>query len=141
MTLNDYFKDPRKFKRRIIVMSVKDEGSKYIKGFDAAKGLKLKMKIAFQNSYVAVIDQGREFLYEKASASKIECSYKVGDKYIDIVSSGFGCGKKSSVKIGETEYSPDRPGLNVVIFKSKNLKLADAFFTDSYRDENLTVIK
>jgi hypothetical protein len=141
MTLNEYFKDPGKFKKRIIVISVKDEGSKYVKNFSAAAGLKLKMKFAFQNSYVAVVDPKRDFLYEKSSTAKIECSYKVGDKYIDIVSAGFGSGKRSSVRVSGEEYSLDRTGLNVVIFNARNLKLVDSFSCDSYRDENLTVTK
>ena len=141
MTLNEYFANPRKFKNCIIVISAKDEASNYIKNFEAASRLRLRLKLGFQASYVAVVDQSREFLYEKSAQDKIECSYKVGKRYIDIISAGFNCGKTASIKINEEEFSLNRTGLNVVIFKSKSLKLVDSFSCDSFGDEMLTVTK
>ena len=139
MTLNEYFKKNARFKNKIIVISVKDEASRYISNFTAASDLGLCMKIKFRASYVAVIDIKRDFLYERSSNSKIECSYKVGSKYIDIVSAGFNSGNFSSVKVGEREYSANATGLNVVIFKSKSLKPVDRFVCDSFFDSALTV--
>ena len=139
MNLNEYFKKPRRFKNKIIVISVKDEASRYISNFNAASDLGLCMKIKFRASYVAVIDMKRDFLYEKQSDSKIECSYKVNSKYIDIISAGFNSGNISSVKVGDREYSPNATGLNVVILKSKSLRLVDRFVCDSFLDSTLAV--
>ena len=141
MNLNEYFANVKKFKKKIIVISVKDEGAKYIKNFTARAGLKIKMDLKFRQSYVAVIDPMREFLYEKSDSAKIACSYKVGKKYIDIVSAGFESGKISSVIVDGEECSPNRTGLNVVILKSKNLQLVKSFSCDTFADDKLTIIK
>lgn len=141
MNLNEYFANVKKFKKKIIVISVKDEGAKYIKNFTARSGLKIKMDLKFRQSYVAVIDPMREFLYEKSDSSKIACSYKVGKKYIDIVSAGFDAGKVSSVKVDGEEYSLNRTGINVVILKSKSLKLVESFNCNTFADDKLTVTK
>ena len=139
MTLNDYFKNPRRLKNKIIVISAKDEASRHISKFTAGAALGLKMKMNFRASYVAVIDMKRDFLYERSSDSKIECSYKVNSKYIDIVSAGFDAGNISSIKVGEREYSANLTGLNVAVFKSKSLRAVDRFVCDSFLDGNLTV--
>jgi len=139
MTLNEYFKNPRRFKNKIIVISARDEASRYISKFKAGLRLGLDMKIKFRASYVAVIDMKRDFLYERSSDSKIECSYKVNSKYIDIVSAGFDSGNISSIRVGDREYSANLTGLNVAVFKSRSLRPVDRFVTDSFLDETLTV--
>ena len=139
MNLNEYFSDFGRFKNKIIVISVKDEASRYISGFTSRFDMKLKMNLKFRGSYVAVIDPFRDFLYEKSSNEKIECSYMVGRKYIDIVSAGFECGNTSSVKVGDLEFSPSRNGINVVIFKNKSLKAVDRFSCNSFLDRDLTL--
>ena len=132
MDLNEYFKNWKKFKNKIIVISVKDEASKHLKQFTSKVDLKLKMDIKFRGSYVAVVDMKRNFWYENASKDKIECSYQVKDKYIDIVSAGFDAGNKSSIKIGLDEFSYNKTGLNISIFNFKNLKLIDSFYVNTY---------
>ncbi|MBE6645654.1 MAG: glycosyltransferase [Ruminococcaceae bacterium] len=139
MNINEYFSNPKKFKNKIIVMSLKDEGSRYISGFYARGNLGLSMKIGFRDSYVAVVDMKRDFVYESASKSKIECSYRVGRKYIDVVSAGFEAGNTSSVKVGEMEYSLNMGGINVVVLKSRSLAPADSFVCNSYLDESLNI--
>ena len=139
MTLNEYFEKPSRFKNKIIIISAKDEASRYVANFTAAARLGLGMKIKFRESYVAVIDMKRDFLYEKSAGGKIECSYKVGNKYIDIVSAGFESGNVSSVRVENNEYSRNATGLNVVILKNKSLKPKDSFFADSFADSSLSV--
>ena len=139
MNVNEYFSNPKRFKRKIIVMSVKDEASRYISGFTARFGMGLNMNLKFRGSYVAVIDMKRDFLYEKNASSKIECSYRVGNKYIDIISAGFESGNTSSIKVGDNEYSFNATGLNVAIFKNKSLRIVDRFVCDSFLDGDLTV--
>ena len=141
MNLNEYFSKPGRFRNKIIVMSVKDEASRYISEFSAGVQMGLGLKLKFRNSYVSLIDGRRDFLYEKSSDSKIQCSYKVGRKYIDIVSAGFECGNISSVKVGDREYSMNANGLNVVILKSKSLLPYDTFVCNSYLDKELKIIR
>ena len=141
MNLNEYFSRPEKFRNKIIIMSVKDEASRYISEFFAGAEMGLGLKLKFRNSYVALIDGRRDFLYENSSDSKIECSYKVGKKYIDIVSAGFECGNTSSVKVGNREYSMNANGVNVVILKSRSLLPYDTFVCNSYLDKELKIIR
>lgn len=141
MTLNEYFQNPKRFNNKIIVIAAKDEASKNIKEFVCGAKFHLKLNLKYRNSYVAVIDPKRDFLYEEASASKIECSYKVDDKYIDIVSAGFSCGNVSSIKVGDNEYSINKTGLNIAIFDYKKLKLIDSFNCDTFSNEELLLVK
>ena len=141
MTLNEYFSKPEKFKNKIIVMSVKDEASRYISRFSAGVDMGLGFNLKFRSSFVALIDMKRDFLYEKSSDSKIECSYKVGRKYIDIVSAGFDAGNLSSVKVGRLEHSMNRGGLNVVIFRNNSLRVYDSFVCNSYLDKELRIVR
>ena len=140
MNLNEYFSRPEKFKNKIIVMSVRDEASRYISRFTAGLDLGLALKLKFRESYVALIDFSRDFVYEKSSGAQIRCSYKVGKRYIDIVSAGFECGNFSSVKVGRREYSMNSNGLNVVILKSKSLLPVDSFVCNSYLDRELKIV-
>lgn len=139
MNINEYFGSAKKFKNKIIVISVKDEASKYIKKFTSAKNLGLKLPLGYRSSYVAVADASRDFLYEEASEGKIECSYKVKDRYIDIVSAGFTSGNTSSIKIDGEEYSFSKNGLNIAIFNSRSLKLSDTFFCDTHSSGRLLI--
>lgn len=141
MDLNRYFKNARKFRNKIIVISVKDEASKYISHFNEKKNLHLNMTLNFRESYVAVVDLKRKFIYEEASKKEITCSYKVAEnKYVDIISSGYNVGNKSSIKINkEKEYSLNKTGINIAIFNYKSLKLIDKFNVNTYADKNLTI--
>ena len=139
MNINEYFGNAKKFKNKIIVIAAKDEASKYIKKFTSAAKLKLKLPLGYRSSYVAVVDASRDFLYEEVAEGKIECSYKVKQRYIDVVSAGFTFGNTSSIKIDGEEYSFCKSGLNIAIFNSKSLKLSDAFFCDTHSSGRLLV--
>ena len=139
MNLNEYFSNTRYFKNKIIVISAKNEPSKKIKRFLSRENLGLKMEIGYRNSYIAVIDNKRGFIFEKADKDIQECSYKVKNKYIDIISAGFESGDKSSIKIDSVEYSNNRRGLNIAIFHYKSLALVDKFFVDTCEDSSLTI--
>lgn len=141
MNLNEYFKRIKKYKNCIIVISGKDESAKYINNFVMKGNLHLNCKIGNRDSYVALIDFRREFVYEKNSQQRIACSYQVDEKFIDIISEGYNCGNKSSIKVGFNEYSLNRRGVNIAIFNAKTLKLVDKFAVDSHGDETLTLIK
>ena len=141
MTINEYFKNPMRFRNKIVIISAKDEASRYIANFRAGFDMGLELKIKFRESYVALIDMKRDFLYEKSSHTKIECSYKVDNKYIDIISAGFECGNLSSIRVLENEYSRNATGLNVVVLKNKSLKIVDSFACDSFLDSGLNLMR
>lgn len=86
-----------------------------------------------------MIDIKRQFYYEHTSNDMYECSYKVKDKFIDIISAGYDKGNKSSIKIDDTEYSCNRRGLNVAVFNYRTLTLIDKFYCDTYSDQFLTI--
>ena len=139
MNLNEYFSNVKYFKNKIIVISAKDESSKKIRKFVAGENLGLKLNIGHNNSYVAVIDNKRNFIFEKADNKSQDCSYQVKNKYIDIISAGFDSGNKSSIRIGDNEFSNNCRGLNFAIFHYKSLALVDKFFVDSNDDSSLTI--
>lgn len=139
MDINQYFSNMKYFKNKIIVISAKDEPSRKLTLLEFKENLRLKMEIGYRNSYVAVIDNKRGFVYEKADKNIIDCSYQIKNNYIDIVSAGFDNGNKSSIKIGETEYSKNKRSLNIAIFHYKSLLLVDSFYVDTYEDESLTI--
>lgn len=139
MDINQYFSNMKYFKNKIIVISAKDEPSRKLTLLEFKENLRLKMEIGYRNSYVAVIDNKRGFVYEKADKNIIDCSYQIKNNYIDIVSAGFDNGNKSSIKIGETEYSKNKRSLNIAIFHYKSLLLVDSFYVDTYEDKSLTI--
>ena len=139
MKLNEYFSNVKNLKRKIIVISVKDEASKHIKNFYNKVNLGLDMNINYRDSYVAVVDLSRDFVYELAQQQQIDCSYQVGKKFIDIISAGFASNNKSSIVVDNKEYSFDKIGLNIAIFNYKNLKLIDRFNVNSYAGGSLTI--
>ena len=61
MTINEYFKNPMRFRNKIIIISAKDEASRYIANFRAGFDMGLELKIKFRESYVALIDMKRDF--------------------------------------------------------------------------------
>jgi hypothetical protein len=141
MNINEYFEDMRYFRNKIIVISAKDEASMKIKKFTNKENLNLEMKIGYRGAYVAVVDFKRGFCFEKSTDDKYECAYRVGKKYIDIVSSGYNSGPLSSIKVGDSEYSKNRRGLNVAVFHYKSLLLVDSFFVDTNSDNDLKLMR
>lgn len=138
MNLNEYFKK-LKLNKCIVVIVSRDEASKFISEFSLKTKLKLKMDLKYRDSYVAVIDYKRDFVYEEKSQQKIECSYKLNNQYINIVSMGLNAGFKSSIKIDNEEFCYNKTGLNIAIFNNKNLQLIDKFYVNSFTDKSLTI--
>lgn len=139
MDINEYFGDLRHFKNKIVVIAAKDEASRFVGRLKVKERLGLDMQVGYRNSYVAVVDAKRGFVYEHASKDAYECSYKVGRRFIDIQSAGFGNGNKASIKIGDKEFSHNRRGFNVAVFHYRSLALVDSFFVDLNDDAALTV--
>lgn len=141
MDINEYFKNYKFLKNKIIVISSKDEPSKYFNLFTSKSLLGLNESVLYRNSYVAVIDFKRKFVFEHVDKDKYCCSYQVKKKFIDILSSGFDSGNKSSIKIDENEFSLNHRGLNFAIFHYKTLDLIDKFYCDTYADKTLQIIR
>ena len=139
MDINEYFSNTKYFKNKIIVIAAKDEASRLVGRIKAKEALGLNMHIGYRNSYVAVIDMKRSFVYENVLKDSYECSYKVGKRFVDIFSAGFGNGNRASIKVGDNEYSTNRRGLNIVVLHYKSLALVDRFFVDTNEDTTLTV--
>lgn len=140
MNLNQYFNNPKKFRNKIIVISAKDSANSHFGKFVKRNEYQLKTPLSFRDSYVAVVDMKNNFLYERVSQSRINCSYQVENKYIDIVSAGFSCGNNSSICVNNQEFSFNKRGLNFVIF-NHNLKCLDRFYVDSHEDKDLNILK
>ena len=139
MDINEYFSNTKYFKNKIIVIAAEDDASVLKGRIKIKENLGLAMNMGYRNSYVAVIDMKRNFVYEKASKESYECSYKVGNRFIDIVSAGYENGNRASIKIGDNEYSMNKKGLNIAVFHYKTLALVDRFSVDSNGDKSLTV--
>lgn len=138
MDLNTYFKKPKKFKNKIIVITVKDSANVHYGKFTNRKLYHLEKNLNFRDSLIAVIDMKNNFVYENVSNTLINGTYQVKDNYIDIVSAGYKTGNVSSVKVKNKEFSLGKRGLNVVIFNQK-LRCIDSFYVDSYEDKTLLV--
>lgn len=139
MNLNEYFSNGKDLKNKILVISGKDEPSKWLSNFVHKENINLQMDIGFRNSYIAVVDYNRGFIFENSQSGKYECSYQVKNKFIDIVSAGFEGGNVSSIKIDDKEYSDNRRGLNFALFNYKTLALIDKFHVDTYGDKTLEI--
>ena len=139
MNLNEYFKNRRFFKNKIIVISAKDSASRYKSEFFAKSNLGLALPLMYRDAYVAVVDMKRGFVFEKHSKEKYECSYQVKDRFIDMVSAGYNTGNCSSIKINEQEFSCNKNGLNFAIFHYKSLELVDKFYVNTHSDKGLTI--
>ncbi len=139
MNLNEYFSNRKLFKDSIIVISAKDDCSGKLRRFTAKSILGLEMSVGFRNSYVAVVDLKRGFVYEHATKERYECSYQVGDRFIDIITAGRDCGDCSSIVVGSNEFSHNKRGLNIALFNYKTLVLQDSFFVDTCSDDALLI--
>lgn len=140
MNINEYFKKLN-LKKCIVVIVSRDEASKYISEFSEKSKLKLRAPLKYRDSYVAVVDKKKHFVYEETSQQKIECSYKIMDNYINIVSMGLNAGYRSSIKIDNNEYCCNKTGLNIAIFDNKTFKIIDKFYVNSFSDQTLTIKK
>lgn len=140
MDINEYFTKTN-LKDAIVVISLKDNIGKNIKNFTTKNKLGINIDAGFRESYIAVIDKKRKFLWEKSSKKMQNISYQVGEKFIDVVSAGFEEGNVSSIKISDDEFSLNHRGLNIAIFHYKSLVLLDYFYVDTHQDETLKVVR
>lgn len=79
-----------------------------------------------RDSFIGIIDQKR-VVYEALSNRKIEYTVSLpGGGKIVVASSGFNTGSYSSITIDGKEYSPNRTGLNIVVFDNETQLVVDS---------------
>lgn len=139
INLNQYIERIENLNDFIIVISAKDEPALNIGGFESKKILGINCNIKFRDSYIAIIDKKRNFVYENSSCQKIEYAYKVGNSKINVVSAGWNAGNFSSIKVNEKEYSKNNRGLNIVLFNSETLEFVDSINCDTFGDKKLII--
>lgn len=117
----------------IIVLAAKDEISQSLtaESRKALKsyGLSVLSEIGFREPYVCVID-GENIVYEKKGTSSQEITYE-NDGLI-VKSSGFDAGNTVSVIFGNEECSTGRRGINAVVYDTKESKVLESVFFDTY---------
>ena len=122
---------------KMIFISAKDEASKSISketkvSFIESYGLIELSKIAYRDSYLAVIDSGK-VVVEKLDHGKTPVFYE--DETYRVESGGYESGNISSVVIDGIEYSPNARGLNIVVYDKTTKGVIDAASFDTYETD------
>ena len=138
LQIKKYINNIKDLEKIIIIFSVKDS-SHLLKNNLSLLGLKNSLK--YRESYIAIIDKSRNFIYENSSLDKMIYNYSVNDTFINIQSAGYNVGNISSVKIGADgeNLSINKIGLNIVIINSKTLEVLDQAHCDTCNDDDLIV--
>ena len=141
LTLNNYFDKIANFKDVIVILSAKDEALAKLKYFRNKKSIDLKMKMNYRDSYIAILDAKRNFIYEKSDAQKIEYIYKFDQKSIYVASAGFLTGNLSKIIVNGDgkNLSSQKTGLNIVILNSETLDVVDIAYCNTHDDKDLIV--
>lgn len=88
-----------------------------------ALGLKTDFTGKKNWSYLAVLDE--KPIVEKSSAQPLTLQMKVEDLPVQIQSFGYDIGNSSVIKIGRTDFSPNLPGFNFVVYDKRFKKVVD----------------
>ena len=123
--------------RLTIFIAARDEAStsmnEEIIGLLQDFGLSETWEDAYRSSYYAVIDSGAVLLEEiSAEALQHNGSFHRGRVAYSICSAGFPAGDDSSIVIGETEYSVNSRGLNIVVYDNLQEDVVDSVCFDTY---------
>lgn len=133
----EYFQNIRKQQDRYtIIISCKDECSRYFKEFLDVFGIQLGTPDK-RDSYVAIVSNN-ECILEKKSKYQINYSFKLQYNklfWVTVVSEGYRYKKeKSSILINNIDYSMNKRGLNFVIIDKYYGCVVDSFNIDTYKD-------
>lgn len=140
ITLNNYFDQIENKNNVIIIITAKDDASNKFKYFRNRKQLPLKFYLGFRDSYIAVVDLGQNFVYEKVSTEKLSFSYKADGHTIDIESAGYCKGNISKVTIDNgPNISKNVRGLNIVVLDAKECRVIDSSHCDTFGDAELLI--
>lgn len=140
LSLNNYFSKIKHLDDFIIIITSKDDASNNLKYFRNRKGLPLSLQVGFRDSYIAIVDLKRNFVYEKAAQQAQTYSYVVKGKTIYVESAGWNAGNKSIVSFEDGKnLSKSSRGLNIVLLNSETAELVDSAYCDSFADKDLFV--
>lgn len=122
--LNNYFKNPGKFKDKIIVISSKGNVSNNCEIFN--KKNKLGITVTGK-TYIAVIDNLRDFKKELSSDTITDYIYKTDEGSVWALSGNTNGKYVSAVKVGPKTITFRKNGLNIVIVNAKTFEVVDSF--------------
>lgn len=103
-------------------------------------GLQTDFSDAFQNSYIAVVENG-EVLYESLSNRRQEYAgtCKKSGKTYNICSSGWKTSPMASVKLAGVEFAVNRRGLNIVVYDDDKGLVLDSVCFDTYAEKHTAI--
>lgn len=122
--LNKYFKDKNKFKDKIIVISSKGNISNKCKVFNEKNNLNLTIS---KNTYIAIIDNYRNFKKEVSNDDLSEYRYSTDDGYVWALSNISNNNGTSIIKVKENSISFRKNGLSVAILDGKTFRVIESF--------------
>ena len=122
---------------QIIFISAKNQSAHKLHKFFNKNKLGLKMEIAPNQSYIAVINKSDKFFYENVSFEELSLHYMY--KNLNIFLASDYKTNLTSIKINNDEYSQNRRGLNFVIVDKNTLKVTQTFYCDTYIDDFLII--
>lgn len=143
--VREYFKFiTSQLRRYTILISGRDECSKYFNEFVKETSLPLLEGGKYRESYIAVITDGN-VVVEKSSKNRIRFFFQMNFNnplWVTMVSEGWRFRKeKSSILINNVEYSVNGRGLNIVIIDNLKECVVDFFNIDTFADKNLTICR
>ncbi len=138
LNLNQYI-DKLDLENDIIIFSVCDEGSSKLKFFRNRKNLKLNFNFGYRDSYIGIISNEDNILYEETSQDKIVYSFSIKDNKFEICSANYLVGNISYVSLNGKKYYSKKRGLNIFVFKRKTFELVDVANCDTHIDKYLLI--
>ena len=124
----------------IVFISVYDEASSQLSNTlvdDMKKlGLRINLKEKYGYSYYAIVSS--TYLQEESSKEPLSYEGAVDEIHFKIESCGGNSRTGSSIIINGMEYSPNKRGLNIVIYDNRERKVTDSIAFDTYDCNILT---
>lgn len=132
----------------LIILSVKDDGTQAFNHKWQEQlwecGIRAVTREYLRQSYLNIIWKKDEHsytsLYEEIAGVALSARYREGDRvndfkvpvHLEIASAGLNCGNNSSIRINGQEYSPNRRGMNIVIFDLVHSAVAAVHRVDTF---------
>lgn len=103
-------------------------------------GLKMDYSQAFDNSYIAVIENG-QVLYEALSNRPLNYGGVVGllDRRYDIYSSGWNTNSQALIRVNGVDYAVNSRGLNIVVYDVERDLVLDSVCFDTFSEYHTSV--
>lgn len=118
----------------MLMFAVADEGSgaldDELQQKLAEMGLRLTLKGAYRNSYIAIINGGK-VVAEELSEDLIEKTLLVEDWIVKVKSGAYEVGNIASIQVDGIEHARNRRGLNIVVFDKTIGRAVDSVCFDT----------